>query len=154
MKDKIIKWVIEFFLIVFSVLLAFYFEDVRQKASEKKELILKLKQLRHSLSVDSTEYAHKFQFLARADSFIQVELKQIAQKENVKVILEGFRNTQFYYPIKNWSLEKILEDDSFDQLSNDLKEALYSYNFERDFPYAAVENTIYEKDKEMDQFVS
>ena len=153
MKEKIIKGIIEFFLIVFSVLLAFYLEDMRQRANEKKELVTKLKQLRSSLIVDSSAFAGKFKFLAQADSLIQMELKRIIKKENARVVLTGFFNTRFYFPIRNWSLKKMLEDDSFNMLSGNLKEALYSYDFDRNFPDEAVENAIYEKDKEMEMYV-
>ncbi len=153
MKDKIIKGVIEFFLIVFSVLLAFYLEEMRQSANERNELIVKLKELKHSINEDSLGFINKCKFLAQVEDSIQAEIKRIVNKRNATMILNGFQGTRYYFPIRNWTLEKMLEDDSFSKVSNDLKESLVNYNFDRNFAYEAVEANINQKDNKFQDYV-
>src|SRR6267154_3002164 len=111
MRDKIIKGIVEFFLIVFSVLLAFYLEEMRQSGNERTELIAKLKELKHSINGDSIEFLNKCQLLAQVEDSIQAEIKSIINRERTVEILNGLQGTRYYYPIRNWTLEKMLEDD-------------------------------------------
>jgi len=153
MKYKIAKGVIEVILIAFSVLLAFYLEDLRQNANEKKELILKLKELKNSVAVDSIESENKYRLLIQLDSTIHSVLKQINNKNNAATILNSFRNTRFYSPLRNWTLERMLKSESFDKLSANLKKTLEPYDFDRNFAQEAVENQIYVSDQKIEGYL-
>lgn len=154
MREKITKGFIEFFLILFSVLLAFYLEDARQNINEKKELVRKLQELRASLRKDSTDFEDKQVFLKKTEDSLQSLIIMIVRRKNATSIKNGVSGARFYYSLRNWTLERELEHGSLDKFSSGLREALYEYTSHRNFATEAIESPIYVKDREIEAFVN
>lgn len=146
-KIIVFKWLGECFLIVISVLLAFYLEQLRQSNEDKNDLIEKLQELRISITRDTTLLTLKFQkMLLRVDDSIKSVLRQIDRNVRADNIIATLDKTMYYFPINNWTLERILQDKLISRLSLEFQNSLHAYKHNISWTTDTSEKALFEND--------
>lgn len=129
-RRNLAKWIIEGLLIVLSVLLAFYVENIRQDRAEQKSLIKSLHELKESIAVDTVAFRIIAEdFIPELDTTYQEILKiSMNPKDTARYVLQLLILMNNEVPkYTNWTLSRMLQNDELKDLDWDFKKGLLEY---------------------------
>ena len=128
LKSTIAKWIGEGSLIVISILLAFYLENIRENINRKNELIDDLVELKESIATDTLVF---YNVAIRAvpinDSIYRQLNDSLEVGVRAKTIIALLDQTNPGPTYRNWILERLLQGSELIELDRITKNWLWDY---------------------------